>query len=642
MKKEKNNRGSGRRIRNMLILLLALTTVFAAFPPVYGAETDSGDSGVPGNTHLSCKTDSSSPYGKGELLYSSLKITGSAMEQEQVFNVNELEQVYAAPVLELSAEMTDRSGLSFQGLDLIRFIELCGLEENAPGDLTVSFYKKLYTQPSYSCTLEELKTSKALIAVSRENTPLVREKDSKGYSGKAENDGGPILLYTGKGVTVTDLAGILISRPGETEDPFYGLHIREPLQYMQSTVFSVNYIDKGRFSDEDENAEPFRTSSFTMKDLEDLMMERPEEVRGGYFGISGNESTKNTLGLGGFSDYYEGLDMGWFLREKTGLKRGEGTAVFYGRDNDRYGVIRDLSYFFAGKRYGDYYLEIDNDTMVTGTAPIIAVSKNGFPLLPVHDHDMEGSVDFNLFNHNINEAGFESRIGIVHNVSGPFVAGLANLDGIYGGYRNETNGDCIRIDLFVDPSDYTDPGEALTFDDVPSGSWFAGYVSCLASEGVVNGFSENTFAPYEKVSRAQFVKMIAVWSGAGTGSQESRFSDVAPDSWAAPYIAWAAGEGIVNGTGEGKFSPDDPISREQMAAIINRCIREFGISMSKTAIARDYADQDRISGYARDHVRDLSEYEIINGRENGCFDPLSHTSRAEAAAVMARLITKSI
>ena len=670
MKNKITKKGNGCRVRRSLFRILAVMMVFSTVPYVYGAdaggagsaagsraeetggitvsaesnETEAAvmeDSSVGPDTHLYYKSVGS-PYGSGDLLYSSLKITGSAMTEEQVINVSELEQVYSADILKLSAGLTDRSGRTRQGLDFFRFTELCGLDPDAPDDYILSFYKRLSTQPSCSCTLGELKASKALIAVSSEGLPLVRKKDSPGYSEEAGNDGGPILLCKGQEVLVTDLAKILISRPGETEDPYYGLHIREPLQYMQSTVFTVNYIDKNQYSDEEENAAPFRSFSFTMKEIEDLMVKRPDEVRGSYFGISGNESTKDSLGLGGFCDYYEGLDLGWFLREQTGLRKGEGSAVFYGRDQDRYGVVKDLLYFFAGKRYGDYYLEIDNDTLVRDTAPILAVSKNGYPLLPRHDHDMEGSVDYNLFNHRITAEGFESKIGIVHNVSGPFVAGLANLDGVYGGYRNETNGDCVRIDLFVDPSDYDDDGRQHEFADVPSDSWFAGSVSFLFSEGIVNGVSESSFAPHEKVSRAQFVKMIAVWSGADLSNRENSFSDVSPDSWAAPYIAWAAGEGIVNGTGEGRFSPDDPISREQMAVIIDRCIDQFGISMSRTSAARTFTDQEKISGYALDQVLDLSEYEIINGRDDGSFDPVSSASRAESAAVMARLIEKSI
>ena len=68
---------------------------------------------------------------------------------------------------------------------------------------------------------------------------------------------------------------------------------------------------------------------------------------------------------------------------------------------------------------------------------------------------MEGNIDYNTFNKNVNAAGYATKdIGLVKNVSGPFVAGLADLDGVYGGYRQETSGDCIRIDFYVNKADY--------------------------------------------------------------------------------------------------------------------------------------------------------------------------------------------
>ena len=62
---------------------------------------------------------------------------------------------------------------------------------------------------------------------------------------------------------------------------------------MQDMTFTVNFIDRG----EEDEAEPFRTVTYTMGEIEEIMAEHPEQVFGNYFGISGNEETKNTLGL---------------------------------------------------------------------------------------------------------------------------------------------------------------------------------------------------------------------------------------------------------------------------------------------------------------------------------------------------------
>lgn len=129
-----------------------------------------------------------------------------------------------------------------------------------------------------------------------------------------------------------------------------------------------------------------------------------------------------------------------------GNERRRGFALFYGRDNDLFGKVEDLAYFFPKDGdYSRYYLELTNTFSVSGAVPVIAVSKNGYPLLPDHDHDLEGNVDYNTFNAMLSRKGLKREIGLVKNVSGPFIAGLANLDGVYGGYRNETSGDCIRV-----------------------------------------------------------------------------------------------------------------------------------------------------------------------------------------------------
>ena len=611
------------------------------------SDADSQEKGqtvlYPENTHIAFQTEDSSPYGTGNYLYSSLIITGSAVPEEEVFNVSELERIYTAQELGLASEMAEEGGRSScQGLEFLKFAQMCGLDPQEDGNTILTFFNRGSVCPSWVCSLDELRKGGALVAFSRNGKPLVTEEESRGYDREFANAGGPLLFCADHEVKVTNLAKIIISRQDSLEDPYYDLHVREPLLYMQSLPFIVNYIDMEQYTDTDDHATPFLTYSFTMKELEDFIRETPEQVRGNYYGISGNEKIKNTLGLGGFSDYYEGLDLCWFLREKTGLKKGEGRAVFYGREDDAYAEIKDLEYFFANKKYADYYLEIDNTTLITDAAPILAVSKNGYPLLPEHDHDLEGHLDYNLFNHNAAALGFESKIGIVKNVSGPFIAGLPNLDGIYGGYHCETAGDCVRIDLYVNRADYRNQSKGPVYEDVPEDSWFYEDVGYLTGQGVVNGMSESIFAPADPVTRAQFVKLVVSCSGADVSGYRTDFTDVPSGYWASPYIGWACEQGLVEGTGDGRFSPEDPVSREQMAAMIGRYIRKTGLSLCKTEPSQKYSDQDEISNYAMTSIEDLSEYAIMKGRENGTFDPRAHTSRAEASAVIARLMKKCI
>ena len=255
---------------------------------------------------------------------------------------------------------------------------------------------------------------------------------------------------------------------------------------------------------------------------------------------------------------------------------------------------------------------------------------------------MEGNIHYNTFHYSSEALGFESKIGLVKNVSGPFIAGLANLDGYYGGYHCETSGDCIRIDFYVERNDYEETGSVSSYEDVPSDAWYSEDIQDLTKRQIINGISESSFAPYTPVTRAQFIKMMAVNAGIAPDTSLCRFTDVPRTHWAAPFIEWGAENGIINGTGNGEFSPDEPVTREQIASIISRYISSYGISICKTVPPAIFSDQDSIAPYACNAVAELSEYGILQGREDHSFDPSAVTTRAEAVSLMARLIRKCI
>ena len=110
-----------------------------------------------------------------------------------------------------------------------------------------------------------------------------------------------------------------------------------------------------------------------------------------------------------------------------------------------------------------------------------------------------------------------------------------------------------------------DPVPEISFQDVPSDAWYAEYVTYLTEKSIVSGKTANTFAPNDFVTRAEFVKIIAGVAGADvTSAAGSSFSDVDAGAWYAPYVAWAAENGIVTGSGD-KFNPNSRITRQDMA-----------------------------------------------------------------------------
>lgn len=439
-----------RIMRRIMAVMTALTVAFSC-----GIYVSAQETAVPSYLHSAYKTTDRDGIGSGYYLYHVLKVTGDALGEEQIFTVKDMEELYVESISQSSvlklgqtAEVNiNGSRKTVNGIKLYEFLKLCGAAENASGDIEVQFFSTDSEKAACVKKLSEIKNTANKITVAL-------SLDGKALAAAA---GGPFMLCDGKtgNILVKHLAGICISGAAGASDPYYGLHSGKPLDYMQNDcVFTVNYIDSSRYQKRDDNAVPFAVKKYSLGEIEALIRQNPDKVHGNYFGISGNEKSKVTYGLGGFSDYFEGIDMGWFLSSQAGLKDTDGTAEFYGRDNDWFSEIKDLSYFFT-KDYSKYYLEIDNDTYISNVVPVLAVSKNGAPLLPLHDHEMDGNINFNKFNENVNAAGYQTKsIGLVKNVSGPFVAGLADVDGVYGGYRQETSGDCIRIDLYVNRTDY--------------------------------------------------------------------------------------------------------------------------------------------------------------------------------------------
>ena len=179
----------------------------------------------------------------------------------------------------------------------------------------------------------------------------------------------------------------------------------------------------------------------------------------------------------------------------------------------------------------------------------------------------------------------------------------------------------------------------LPFTDVERGRWSYDYILNMYQLGIVNGCTETTFEPEGSVTRAQFVKMIACLDGVDTSAYaKCRFTDVSDKSYAAPYIEWAANNGIVKGVSETSFLPDDNITREQMAAIICRYADYAGIKLAENAPAVTFTDSAQISAYAAPSVTALQRAGIICGSQNAdgsySYCPRAYATREQACKVL--------
>ena len=181
------------------------------------------------------------------------------------------------------------------------------------------------------------------------------------------------------------------------------------------------------------------------------------------------------------------------------------------------------------------------------------------------------------------------------------------------------------------------------FTDVAEDAWYHDYVYDLVYRGVVNGMTATTYEPEGKLTRAQFVKLLACSLADAetlkTYEGKHPFKD-SEGHWAEAYIAWAKDKGIVEGVSATEFDPEAPITREQMATIFGRYALKQGLELPKSEnAAGSFPDADKISEYAREFVELMRIAGILNGYEDGTFRPQGNATRAEAAKLFSLFLS---
>lgn len=170
--------------------------------------------------------------------------------------------------------------------------------------------------------------------------------------------------------------------------------------------------------------------------------------------------------------------------------------------------------------------------------------------------------------------------------------------------------------------------------------WAEEYITTLVNAGVINGMGDGTFQPNAQVTRAQFVKMLATAVGAGNfGSLPAlTFEDVPEGSWFTDYIKWACNLGVVSGRSSKQFSPDDQITREEMAKMLSNYCNTLSKLEEEDLVSLNFPDKNDISSWALDAVIDVVSRGLMNGsgEDDGriYFYPSHTATRAEAAKVI--------
>jgi adenosylhomocysteine nucleosidase len=186
-----------------------------------------------------------------------------------------------------------------------------------------------------------------------------------------------------------------------------------------------------------------------------------------------------------------------------------------------------------------------------------------------------------------------------------------------------------------------DSEDALPFEDVAETDWFYDAVKTVYANDLMGAASDNAFSPYAKATRGMLTTILWRLEGSPKAEADVSFSDVADGAYYADAVHWAAGKGIVSGGTDGRFSPDQPITREQMAAILYR----YAQSKDKTIAEGNYAELDftdtrAVSEYAYEALCWCAAERIITGND-GVLDPQGTANRAQIAVILVRITAQA-
>jgi len=178
--------------------------------------------------------------------------------------------------------------------------------------------------------------------------------------------------------------------------------------------------------------------------------------------------------------------------------------------------------------------------------------------------------------------------------------------------------------------------DAFPFTDVSRNNWFYDDVRYVYGKSLMGSVSEGIFNPSGTLTRGMLATILYRLEGSPAASYVGTFGDVADGMWYAKGIEWAASHGIVLGYGGGRFGPNDPVTREQLAAILFRYAGYKSYDVSGRVSLLKFADSARISTYAETAMQWACSAGLVTGKTANTLDPAGYATRAQIAAVLHR------
>ena len=180
---------------------------------------------------------------------------------------------------------------------------------------------------------------------------------------------------------------------------------------------------------------------------------------------------------------------------------------------------------------------------------------------------------------------------------------------------------------------------ALPFTDVNDDDWFYDVVRYVYEQGLMTGTSDTEFSPDLTTTRGMIVSILNRLEG-GPIAESAGFTDVADGDWYADAVNWAASEGIVAGYEDNTFRPNDPITREQLAAMLMNYAAWKGEDVSARADLSSYNDAASVSSWAAETVQWAVAEGLISGMPGNLLEPQGSATRAQVAAILERFLSE--
>lgn len=174
----------------------------------------------------------------------------------------------------------------------------------------------------------------------------------------------------------------------------------------------------------------------------------------------------------------------------------------------------------------------------------------------------------------------------------------------------------------------------LVFTDI-KGLWAEPYITALQERGIVSGTSETTFSPDDTIRRGDFMLMLYNAAGKPPVSDAGTFTDVPADAYYAAAVTWAQTQSIAAGMGDGSFDPGGTLTREQAFAFICRALPILGVAdaVGEESALEAFTDAAELADYARIPAATLIQLQIVSGA-NGQLTPKASLTRAQMARIL--------